>query len=41
MENWSKDEAGLSLFAKHVDTGKDIPSEYLKALKDLDQFGTG
>lgn len=41
MENWSNDEQGLKLFAKHVETGADIPAEYLKALKDLDQFGTG
>ena len=41
MENWSKHEDGLALFAQHVDTGESIPAEYLKALKDLDQFGTG
>ena len=41
MENWSKEESALNLFAHHVETGENIPKEYLKALKTLEQFGTG
>jgi len=41
MENWSREQEWLALFAKHVDTWADIPAEDLAALKTLEQFGSG
>lgn len=41
LENWCRDRQGMSLFAKHVDTGESVPEEMLEKLELLDNFGTG
>jgi Zn-dependent oligopeptidase len=41
LENWCWDKAGLSLFAKHVETGETIPEWMLKALEQKQTFLTG
>lgn len=41
LENWCWDKAGLSLFAKHVQTGETIPEWMLEALDRKQSFLTG
>ncbi len=40
LENWSKEEESLNLFAKHKETSKKIPKEIFQTLKLLEKFWT-
>ena len=41
LENWCRDREGMKLFAKHIETGEDIPEDMLQKLEDLDTFWNG
>lgn len=41
MENWCRDRVGMKLFARHFETGDDIPEDMLKTLQALETFGNG
>lgn len=38
MENWAKEKEVLSMFATHYETGKTIPDELIKKMKDSENF---
>jgi Zn-dependent oligopeptidase len=38
MENWVKEKETLTLFAKHYQTGEDIPNELLKKMQAAENF---
>lgn len=41
LENWCEEKEFLDLFAKHKDTGKNIPNEILSKMSESNKFGTG
>jgi peptidyl-dipeptidase Dcp len=41
MENWSTEEEGLALFARHYQTNAPIPKELVKKIKDSAKFQAG
>lgn len=41
MENWTTEKEGLSLFAKHYETGEIIPDELIDKLKSTSQYMAG
>ncbi|WP_435579196.1 M3 family metallopeptidase [Gilvibacter sp.] len=41
MENWCYEQEALSLFAKHYETGEDIPMELIKKIKASATFNEG
>lgn len=41
MENWIKEEAGLSVFAHHYKTGKALPKELAVKIKESEKFLSG
>ncbi len=41
LENWARHPDGLALFAKHVESGEDIPQEMVQTLQELEKFWTG
>ena len=41
MENWVLEEESLNLFAKHYETGKTIPKDYIAKLKKAETFLSG
>jgi len=41
MENWMSEPEVLKLFAKHYQTGKVIPDEMIKKMKDANSFNSG
>lgn len=38
MENWTLEKEGLNLFAKHYQTGKTIPEDYIQKLQNSENF---
>ena len=41
LENWCYEKETLELFAKHYDTGENIPMEWVKKIKDSSSFHEG
>lgn len=41
MENWVKEFKGITMFAKHYETGEVIPEDYIKKIREAAQFQTG
>jgi peptidyl-dipeptidase Dcp len=41
MENWTGEEEGLALFAKHYETGAQMPMDLIKKLKASQKFQAG
>lgn len=41
FENWTGEEAGLALFAKHYETGEQMPMDLIKKLKASQKFQAG
>lgn len=41
LENWCRHREGLALFARHIDSGEEIPQKMLQTLETLETFGTG
>ena len=41
MENWLAEKETLQLFAKHYETGDDIPNEFIKKIKASQSFNAG
>lgn len=41
LENWCRHPDGMKLFARHCDTGENIPDEMLQKLQKLETFGNG
>ncbi len=41
MENWTKENESLSLFARHFETGKTIPSDLIEKMKASERFQSG
>jgi Zn-dependent oligopeptidase len=41
LENWCYEQECLTLFAKHFETGEDIPMDYLKKIKESASFLEG
>lgn len=41
LENWCYEKECLDLFAKHYETGENIPNEYVKKIKDSANFNEG
>ena len=41
LENWCYEKECLDLFAKHYETGENIPEEYVKKIKDSANFNEG
>nr|MDD3720381.1 M3 family metallopeptidase [Candidatus Gracilibacteria bacterium] len=41
MENWCNEEESLKLFAKHNETGEEIPKSMLETMDKLKKYGTG
>ncbi|MBC9795565.1 M3 family metallopeptidase [Sinomicrobium weinanense] len=41
LENWCYEKEALQLFAKHYETGEDLPMEYIKKIKDSSNFMEG
>ena len=41
MENWILEEESLNLFAKHYETGKTIPKDYVTKIKNAETFLSG
>ncbi len=41
LENWCYEEETLKLFAKHYETGEDIPMEYVEKIKESANFMEG
>lgn len=41
LENWCYEKETLELFAKHYETGEDIPMEWVKKIKDSSNFHEG
>ncbi|MFA5917579.1 MAG: M3 family metallopeptidase [Candidatus Gracilibacteria bacterium] len=41
MENWATEKESLKIFAKHNETGEDIPEDMLLIMKKLEKYGTG
>ncbi len=41
MENWVKEKEGLDVFAKHYETGAQIPAELVEKIKRSAQFQSG
>ena len=39
MENWVSEKEALNLFAKHFETGDNIPNELIQKIKDSKNFG--
>ena len=41
LENWCYEEEALQLFARHYETGENLPIEYIKKIKDSSNFMEG
>jgi thimet oligopeptidase len=41
LEEWISDQSVLTRFAKHIETGKPIPEDLVKRLRDARDFGKG
>ncbi|RAV30838.1 M3 family metallopeptidase [Sinomicrobium soli] len=41
LENWCYEKEALELFAKHYETGEDLPMEYIRKIKESSSFMEG